>query len=93
MGIRLALGARPQSVAALVLRRAAALVGAGILLGALGVYASGQLIATQLHGVTPTDPATLAVSAALLLAIALIASYLPARRASRVDPIAVLHLE
>lgn len=93
MGIRLALGASPQSVAALVLRRAAVLVGAGILLGALGVSAGGQLLAAELHGVTPTDPATLAASAVLLLAIALIASYLPARRASRVDPMAVLHLE
>jgi predicted permease len=93
MGIRLALGARPQSVAGLVLRRAALLAGAGILLGAFGVYASGRLIAAELHGTDPMDPLTLAGSAALLLAVASIASYLPARRASRVDPVAVLHLE
>jgi predicted permease len=93
IGIRLALGASPRTVGRLILLRAAALIGTGILLGLGGVYAGGRLVAAELHGVSPWDPAALAGSGALLLAIALAASFLPARRASHVDPTALLSLD
>lgn len=91
IGIRIALGAKPRSVGVLVLRRTTLVVGLGLLLGLAGAHAGGRLVATQLHAVTPMDPVTLIGSCLLLVAIALTAAYLPARRASRVDPVTVLH--
>ena len=89
-GIRAALGAKPQALLALVLVQAGMFVGLGVLAGSLGVHAVGRVMASELYGVTPGDTATLAGSAALLAAVAALAAYLPARRAARVDPVAVL---
>jgi predicted permease len=90
LGIRLALGAAPASVVALVLRRVAMLVGAGVILGAaVSLWAAG-FIATLLYGLTPRDPGTLAGAAAILATIGALAGWLPARRAARLDPARVL---
>jgi putative ABC transport system permease protein len=92
-GIRVALGATATEVLGLVLRRAVALVGVGLGLGVLGALALTPLLRSQLVDVGPADPVTLAVVAAVLAAAALVASYLPARRATRVEPLSVLRSE
>lgn len=93
IGIRLALGARRGEVVSMVVRQAAALALAGLGLGlVLALVASGAL-RTVLFGVQPTDRATYAAVAVGLFAVALIASYLPARRASRIDPVTALRYE
>jgi putative ABC transport system permease protein len=92
-GIRLALGARPGAVLGLVLRRAVALVAAGLIAGiAAGAFAT-RLLAGALYGVDPLDPPTFAAVAAVLFTVAMFASYLPARRATRVDAIRALRSE
>ncbi len=93
IGIRLALGARPSSVIAMVLRQALALLAAGIALGALASIALGRSLASLLFNLQSTDPASLAASAALLLAVGLAATLLPALRASRTDPARTLRAE
>ena len=93
IGIRMALGAQGRSVVGLVVRQAMLLVAAGIAAGlALGLSLS-QTMTRMLFGVTPTDPATFAGVAVLLASVALLASYLPAWRATRVDPIVALRSE
>jgi putative ABC transport system permease protein len=90
LGIRMALGAVPGAVVRLVLSRVSLLVAAGVILGAAaGVWLS-RFIATLLFGLGPGDPATIAVAAAVLLAVGGLAGWLPARRASRIDPAQVL---
>src|SRR5206468_10538030 len=93
MGIRMALGARRASVVWLVLREALILVLIGLAAGILLVSAAARLVTSLLFGVSPTDPAMLAATAVLMLSIAVVAAYLPARRASRVDPTAALRYE
>jgi predicted permease len=87
MGIRMALGARAAAVRYLVVRQAVFLVTVGIFLGLTASLAGGSLLAGFLYGVAPTDPTTYAGVIALLLLVALAASYLPARRATRIDPV------
>jgi putative ABC transport system permease protein len=90
IGIRMALGASASGVVAMVLRRVAWLVALGILLGAgISVWA-GKYITTLLYGLKPGDPATFAWAAAILMLVAALAAWLPARRASRIDPMQVL---
>jgi predicted permease len=89
-GIRLALGAAPSDVVGLVLRRGMALTGAGIVVGAVLAVAAMRMAAGLLVGVNPGDPVAIAGSALFLGAIALLASYLPARRATKVDPMVTL---
>jgi ABC-type antimicrobial peptide transport system permease subunit len=90
IGIRVALGAAPAGVIVLVLRRTALLIGLGILAGAgVSLWAS-RLVAPLLFGLEPRDPGTLAAAALLLAAIGGLAGWLPARRASRIDPAQVL---
>jgi len=89
-GIRLALGAAPSDVVMLVLRRGAALTAAGIVVGAALAIAATRMAAGLLVGVSPGDPVAIGGSALFLGAIALAASYVPARRATKVDPMETL---
>jgi len=90
IGVRMALGARPLDVQRLVLREAAALAGVGITTGLLGALALARLMRSLLHEVSPADPATFVVVGAVLAGVALLAAFLPARRAARLEPAAVL---
>lgn len=93
IGIRLAMGASRRTVLGMVIREAVWLLAAGLAIGtALGLGAA-QAASTLLFGLEPTDSATIASAIALLASIGLLASYLPARRASRVDPMSVLRQE
>jgi predicted permease len=93
IGLRLALGAPRRGVLALVLRDALGIAAIGLAAGLALTLAGGRLVAGFLTGIRPDDPLALAAAAALLLATAAIASYLPARRAARVDPMAALRVE
>ena len=93
IGIRIALGARRSEVLLLILRQSARLALAGIVLGMAGALLLTRLMTGLLYGVAASDPATYASVAALLAAVALAASYLPARRAMRVDPVVALRYE
>ena len=92
-GIRMSMGATRSDVLQLVLGRAAALICAGTCLGLAGSVGLVRLIATLLFGTAPLDPVTFAVAPALLAIVALAASCLPARRATRVDPMVALRYE
>jgi putative ABC transport system permease protein len=90
IGIRMALGAAPHSVVRLVLSRVTMLVAVGIAAGAAASLWASQFVSTLLYGIEPRDPATLVGSAAVLAAVGALASWLPAYRASRIDPAQVL---
>jgi putative ABC transport system permease protein len=93
IGVRIALGAHPAAVLRLIVGQGARFALAGIALGLLGALAMGRAMANLLFGVTPTDPLTFLIVPVLLCAVALLASYIPARRALRVDPMTALRLE
>ena len=93
MGIRLALGAPPLRVLALVVRQGLTLAALGIALGVITSMALTPLMVQMLYGVRPTDPLTIAGVPAVLLAVALIACAVPARRAMSVDPVTALRCE
>ena len=93
IAIRIALGARPARVILMILRETNGLVGAGLALGAGLAYAASRLIDSRLYGVAPQDPLTLVLATVLLLSVAFSAAYLPAQRASRLDPMAALRQE
>jgi ABC-type antimicrobial peptide transport system permease subunit len=90
IGIRMALGAQRRNVVGLVLRETMILVVIGVLIGLGAALGATRLIAGFLYGLTPNDPLTIALASMLLLTVALLAGYLPARRASRVDPMVSL---
>jgi ABC-type antimicrobial peptide transport system permease subunit len=90
LGIRMALGAAPGGVVRLVLGRVAVLVAAGVIVGAAASLLTAKYVATLLYGLQPRDPLTFASAAAVLCTIGAIAGWLPARRASRIDPARVL---
>jgi predicted permease len=93
IGVRMALGAEPGGVVRLVLGRVGWLVGSGVVVGiALSWWATQFISATLLYGVTPHDKATLVAAAAVLIAVSAAAAWLPARRASRIDPVHVLRV-
>ena len=92
-GVRLALGAQPKDLRRRVLRQALALALAGSTLGFAAAIPSARLLRSMLFGVEPADPVTLAAVVAVLIVVALAASYLPAARATRVDPITALRSE
>lgn len=93
MGVRIALGARRKDVLGLVMRQGAGLTGFGIGLGLAGAFAFTRLLESLLYGVSVRDPLTYAGLAVLLSVVALIATWLPARRASRIDPILAIRAE
>lgn len=93
MGIRVALGAEPRSVIALVVNGAMRMVVGGLLVGIVAAFALSRLLENLLHEVSPNDPLTLVSVVALLGTIALIASWLPARAGTRVDPISTMRAE
>ncbi|MGH9816548.1 MAG: FtsX-like permease family protein, partial [Candidatus Acidiferrales bacterium] len=92
-GVRLALGAGPGDVLRMVLRRGLLLTGIGLVMGLAGALALGRVVQSLLFNTSASDPATLAAVAVLLALVALFASYLPARRATRVDPLVALRYE
>jgi predicted permease len=93
MGVRMALGARTGEVARLVLGRSLRLALGGILIGIVGALATTRVLASLLFEISATDPLTIAAVSILLLAIALLASWIPAREAARVQPMEVLRVE
>jgi predicted permease len=93
LGIRLALGAGPGAVRSMVVRQALGLVVAGLGIGLAGSVAVVRVMASLLYGVAPTDPVTFAAVGVVLVTVAVAASYLPARRATRVDPMIALRAE
>jgi predicted permease len=93
LGVRMALGADRGAVAWMVVREALTLVGLGAVLGLPLAFAAGRSILSLLHGVQPVDPASYTLATLLLLTIGGIAAYLPAYRASRIDPMAALRAE
>jgi predicted permease len=90
IGIRMALGANALNVQRTVLARVAVLVGIGVALGAVASYWASRLVASLLFGLAPGDLPTIIVAALLLMAVAIVAAWLPARRAARIDPAVVL---
>jgi putative ABC transport system permease protein len=90
LGLRLALGAQPQSLVALLLSKGARLAACGMALGLLGSWALTRLLSSLLYGVTPLDPLSVVAGVALLAITVLLASYLPASRAARLDPMLAL---
>ncbi len=93
IGIRMALGAHRRRVLWMVLRESLALVGIGVAIGLPMAFAATRLISSQLYGVNPTDPSTMTAATVLLAAIAVFAGYIPARRATKVDPMVALRYE
>jgi putative ABC transport system permease protein len=93
IGVRMALGADPAQVTGMFMRQGLAVTLIGLVLGLAGAAASTRLLESWLYGVKPLDAPTFVWSAAGMLAIATLASYLPARRAARVDPLVTLRAE
>jgi putative ABC transport system permease protein len=93
IGIRLALGASPIDVLKLIVRNGLTLVVIGVAVGLVGAFALTRLMTTLLFGVTPTDGLTIVIVSAVLIGVALLACLIPARRATRVDPLVALRYE
>lgn len=93
IGIRMALGARAGEVRWLILRETAVMVGIGAVIGIPAALGLTRLLASFLYGLTPQDPFSIAASTAILLAITALAGYIPARRATKVDPMIALRYE
>jgi putative ABC transport system permease protein len=93
IGIRLALGARPGDVVRMVVGGGLALAVVGLAIGAAGALGAGRVLASLLYGVGSRDPLTMAGALGVLLAITALASWIPARRAARLDPVRALRAE
>jgi putative ABC transport system permease protein len=93
VGIRMALGAQKKDVLKLILGQGLALVAWGTALGLVACYWLSRLVSSQLYGVSAYDPATLASAVVVLIVVALLATYIPARRATKVDPLVALRYE
>jgi predicted permease len=92
-GVRIAMGATPLDIVAMVLRQTSGMVGIGIVFGVAGAYVLSRYLETLLFGIRPVDPPTFVASVALVALVALASSLVPARRASRVDPMIALRCE
>ncbi len=93
IGIRMAIGARPSDISAMVLRESVRVVLVGSVAGLVAAVAATRLIRSQLYGLTPHDPAVLCGAAAVLVVVTMLAGWVPARRAARVDPLRALRNE
>jgi len=93
IGIRLALGAQPRDVLLMIVKQGSLLIVLGLGIGLLGAYAATRLISSLLFGVTAKDPITFVVAAVVLALVALLACYIPAWRATKVDPLRALRYE
>jgi len=93
IGIRVAMGAQSKEVLGMVLRESMLLVAVGMTIGLAAALAAGRLVASQLFGLEPTDPATVGLAVTVMLVVSAAAGYLPARRAARVDPMIALRYE
>lgn len=93
IGIRMALGAQRSDILKMVMKETLAMVALGIVIGILASLAATRLISNMLYGLKPTDPLTLAIATSVILGVVMLAGYLPARHASRVDPAAALRSE
>jgi putative ABC transport system permease protein len=93
VGIRMALGAKPADILRLIMSQGLLLAAVGLVIGLTGAFAVTRVLRTLLYGIAPTDPATYVSSALLLVVVALVASYIPARRAAKVDPMVALRYE
>ena len=92
IGVRIALGAQPGSVAGLILRQGGTVALAGIVVGFGAALAGSRLVESLLYGVSPRDPAIFALTTLMLLVVALLACWLPARRAARINPVETLRV-
>jgi len=93
LGIRMALGARRGDVLRLVLWQGLRLSGTGAAVGLVGAYAASRLMSGFIYGVAATDPLSYAAGTLVAISVALLASYFPARRATKVDPLVALRYE
>jgi ABC-type antimicrobial peptide transport system permease subunit len=93
IGIRMALGAQRRDVLRLVMKESMLLVLIGVIIGLAAAVATGRLITTMLFGLSPADPRTILLAIVIMAAVSAVAGYLPARRASKVDPMIALHYE
>ena len=93
IGVRLALGAEPGSVAGMIVRQGGVVVLAGVAVGLAAASAGGRLIESLLYDVSPRDPVVFAATTLTLMGVALLACWLPARRAARLSPLEALRME
>ena len=90
IGVRLAFGADRGTVSRMIVRQGLLLAGSGVVIGMVGALALGRLLQGVLYGVSPSDPVTMVSVTGILLAVAALASWLPARRAGGLDPVEAL---
>jgi len=93
IGIRMALGARSQDVRRLIMRESMILVAVGVVIGIAIALGTSRFVATLLFGLPPTDAMSMSIAMLVMITVSAFAGYLPARRASRVDPMVALHRE